>query len=592
MPAYLSTSNSMTIKQISFLIQLLLITTLLLVQCQPTPEKQPQNHIQQMMQEVESIPGRKEYRQSPFVTAGDRIYLVGHQDGQFPDLGWHVTGEMGGIWNHPVKLMDGFTAAIKDGNQTHCLIEADSFVNYPFANKHIYNATPMGMRVERFQFVPDSIQALVVEFTFYNKEDEAKEVLFEFNGMIDLRPVWLGERTNMADAGDFAQWDEPLKSVVAKDSLNNWYAIYGSSQVPQNHQLNSQTCNFQRAGKGTSASLVYSLTIPANGSISLPITIAGSHQSLQDAREAFEYTQKNAFQLLQHKKERYEKIAQMARLSIPDEKLQQAFRWVKYNTDWLIRDVPQVGRGLSAGLPDYPWWFGADSEYALKGALATGRKDIVYQTIDLLQQISEKTNGNGRIIHEVSTNGAVFNPGNINETPQFASLIWFVYQWTGDKAFLQKYYPTVKKGMDWLLRQNDKDKNLLPDGFGMMEIHGLNSEMIDVAVYTQKAFADASQMAKIMGEEDLATTYQTTAEKLKKKINTDFWVAESNSYADFVGTASQAQHLIDDAIIRADTLEKPWAVKELQATKAKVAKYLPGRKRGFVLHHNWVVNMV
>jgi len=51
----------------------------------------------------------------------------------------------------------------------------------------------------------------------------------------------------------------------------------------------------------------------------------------------------------------------------------------------------------------------------------------------------KKTNGNGRIVHEVSTNGSVFNPGNINETPQFASLIYKVYSWTGDKEFLKSY---------------------------------------------------------------------------------------------------------------------------------------------------------
>jgi glycogen debranching enzyme len=112
-----------------------------------------------------------------------------------------------------------------------------------------------------------------------------------------------------------------------------------------------------------------------------------------------------------------------------------------------VRDVPEIGRGLSAGLPDYPWWFGTDNTYALQGVIATGNKDLVYRTIDLVHGLSQKTNGNGRILHEVSTNGAVFNPGNVNETPQFISLLWTVYRWTGDKAFLRKYYPAVKQGL-------------------------------------------------------------------------------------------------------------------------------------------------
>jgi hypothetical protein len=69
---------------------------------------------------------KKSYLNTPYVTAGDRLYMVGHQNGQFPDLGWHVTGEMGGIWNHPIKLMDGFSAKIQANGTSHCLDQATS----------------------------------------------------------------------------------------------------------------------------------------------------------------------------------------------------------------------------------------------------------------------------------------------------------------------------------------------------------------------------------------------------------------------------------------------------------------------------------
>jgi glycogen debranching enzyme len=158
-------------------------------------------------------------------------------------------------------------------------------------------------------------------------------------------------------------------------------------------------------------------------------------------------------------------------------------------------------------------------------------------------------------------------------------MIWEIYQWTGDKAFLQKYYPVIKKGLDWLLKENDKDKNLLPDGFGMMEIHGLNSEMIDVAVYTQKAFADAAQIAKIVGDTEQGLQYERNATQIKHQINTDFWVPESQSFADFIGTREQTLHLIDDAIIRADTLQKPWAVSDLKQLKSSVEALPKGTKK-------------
>src|SRR5690606_21425175 len=126
--------------------------------------------------------------------------------------------------------------------------------------------------------------------------------------------------------------------------------------------------------------------------------------------------------------------------------------------------------------------------------------------------------------------------------------------------------------------------------FGMMEIHGLDSEMIDVASYTQKAFADASKMAQELGKDVLALQYEELAAELKVKINQKFWSEEFNSYADFIGTDAQALRLIEDAIVRADTLKKPWAVTELQNTKKSILSHPSDRPKPFVVYHNWVVN--
>lgn len=555
-----------------------------------TKDVRQQESLSALLNDTESITGKTAYLNTPYITAGDRVYMVGHQNGTFPDLGWHVTGEMGGIWDHPVKLMDGFTAAVTENGQSICLSKADTFVNFPFANKHIFRTGLNGLEVERFQFAPDGKEAVVVEFKFTNRSSEIRKIRFDFNGNIDLRPVWLGEKTEMKDAGDFVRWNESSQSWIAKDSLNEWYTMFGSELRAVSHQKDLEACDYKPLGKGCSASLGYDLVIEPNASYVVAFTISGSFESSEKVEATYHFVQEKKKKLLIEKKERYEKIASQTKLTIPDKNMEQAFRWVKYNTDWLVRDVPDIGRGLSAGTPDYPWWFGTDSEYALRGLITTGRRQLVYDAIEVIHKLSEKANGNGRIIHEVSTNGAVFNPGNVNETPQFVTLIASVYAWTGDKEFLLRYFPTIKKGLSWLLKENDKDGNLLPDGFGMMEIHGMDSEMIDVAVYSQKAFADGAILARELGDTKLAADYEEIASKLKALINTDFWVTGSNSYADFIGTKQQAGKLIDDAIIRADTLKKPWAVNELRALKTSVKKITGNQKRGFVVHHNWVVN--
>jgi len=64
-----------------------------------------------------ALPGLSDHGTNPtqpYVTAGDRAYLIGTQDGGFPDLGWHVPGEMAGLWVHPIKMIDGFWATAEE----------------------------------------------------------------------------------------------------------------------------------------------------------------------------------------------------------------------------------------------------------------------------------------------------------------------------------------------------------------------------------------------------------------------------------------------------------------------------------------------
>ncbi|MEQ5790201.1 glycogen debranching protein [Muricauda sp. NFXS6] len=554
--------------------------SLFILACSPKAEQSLNN----LLKDSTKIEGKKNYLGSPYVTAGNRVYMVGHQDGTFPALGWHIKGEMGGIWNHPIKLMDGFDVEMVVNGQVLALSKASEFVNYPYANKHLFEFKEEDLIIERIQFVPDSVQGILIQFVIKNNNTKKIDGNVKFTGHTNLRPTWLGERSNMVDSKDSAAFHDNY--WIVKDSVNTWYTIFGSDQRP----ISSDELKNSEKPNGVSNSLEFVVTIPAKSEKTLNIAIAGSYDSRTDAINTYNNILENFVPMAEAKKARYKELANQSKLTIPDKHLQDTFEWLKYNCDWLVRTIPEIGSGIGAGIPDYPWYFGVDSEYALKGYMAIGQDKIVEQTIRLLDSVSMAVNSNGRILHEMSTNGVVFNKGNINETPQFASLIWEIYKWNGDKEFLATYFPTIKKGLKWLLEENDDNKNLFPDGFGMMEIHGLDSEMIDVAAYTQRAFADAALMARELNETELAREYRKLADQLKEKINTEFWSETFQSYADFIGTDEQALKLIEDALVRADTLNKPWAIEELETTKKQILSNPSNEPRPFVLYHNWVVN--
>jgi len=557
-----------------------LVISIGLLACQEAPLSE----IEEITKDSPSIVGTPEYLDSPYVTAGNRVYMVGHQNGTFPPLGWHIPGEMGGIWNHPIKLMDGFSAKlILDYNKEIVLDNATAFTNYPYANRLDFDLSEHGVSVQQWNYVPDDLEGIIIEYVFKNTTSEDIAADFEFTAFSDLRPTWLGEQTGMIDGGDTAETWGHLGWLF---SDKNWVAVYESEVAANEARSNISPM----PGNGIAGSVLNSILVPANSTYSQKFFIAGSYNSQEEALATLSALKNDPHGLLTSKKERYEELQNQAKLTIPDKELQETFEWLKYNSDWLVRTVPEIGTAIGAGIPDYPWLFGVDSEYALQGYMMIGQQDAVYNTIEMIDSVSWATNGNGRIIHEMSTNGAVFNPGNINETPQWATLIWEIYKWNGDREFLDKYFPQVEAGLEWLLAENDDNGNLFPDGYGMMEIHGLSSEMIDVASYTQKAFVDAAFMADELGKTELATDYREKARILAQRINEDFWSEEFGSYADFISTDEKALHLIDDAIIRADTLGKPWAVEELRATRQAILDNPSDEERPFVVHHNWVVN--
>jgi hypothetical protein len=134
--------------------------------------------------------------------------------------------------------------------------------------------------IERLQFVPDAVEGAVIEFRIINQGMESKEIVFSFTGMTDLRPTWLGERTNMIDAVDDVTFNDKLSAVIAKDNNNPWYVAFGSSLTADHFSEKAINCqSATRKGLGKNATLSFSLKLKPNKEKVIPFFIAGSYQS-------------------------------------------------------------------------------------------------------------------------------------------------------------------------------------------------------------------------------------------------------------------------------------------------------------------------
>ncbi len=532
----------------------------------------------------------------PYAAAGDRSYLIGTQDGDFPDLGGHVPGEMGGLWIHPIKLIDGFWARVSEegSNQEVPLQSAKEFINYPYGNRFRYGEVGKDVEIERFQFSPDGYPATVVQYVFRNKAESRRNLNLELTVKTDLLPVWFSDQLGIKDAPDTVTWDRSKNRFMARDVKHPWFVLWGA--VPSGGaQLVEHAGPVSSKGTGATGVSRHRVVLEPHDSATLTFVIAGSATSKAEAESAYEYVGRHHSTLLARKKDHYAALLRRARITIPDRRLQEVYDWVKVNAEWMVRDVPGIGRGLGGGLMEYPWWFGTEG-YSLLALAVSGDYTVPRQTLRLLRSQSAKANGNGRILHEVTTNGGVSNPGNTQETALFIMVVGKLVQWSGDLSFARQMYPAMTSGLQWLLHDVDRNRNLFPEGYGIMEMLGLNAEVIDVAVYTQQALLATSRVAALLGKPEAAERYRRTAGQLATRIEQRFWIEEEGSYGDFYGTRAQAISTAEGAIKQ---IGLKGASELTEQDKKSIAYYeqlkqrfaaMPDSSRAWITNRNWVIS--
>ncbi|MBC7328345.1 hypothetical protein H5T87_09590 [bacterium] len=116
----------------------------------------------------------------------------------------------------------------------------------------------------------------------------------------------------------------------------------------------------------------------------------------------------------------------------------------------------------------------------------------------------------------------------IDMEPQYILMVYRDYLWTGDKEFLKKMWPHVKKAIDYEL-SIDRDGDGIPniegsaltyDGWPM---HGTSVYVASVWLAGLKA---ATEMGKIVGDEEAVKNYSALYNKAKESFIKELWNGE------------------------------------------------------------------
>jgi hypothetical protein len=539
------------------------------------------------------------------IAAGTRAYSIGFEDGRFYANGWHITGEMGGVWTPPLKLVDGVWFGL-DGEWVGPATKFSSGWGYTRFDL----PDTAGLKVERTDFAPDGRRGTLFGLKVTNpgaartvklSVDAHSELMGHYPWGFSTIPNASG---NVPDEGNF----DGQNLVFTDDGAlppapeHHYAALVGTSMTPDSGAIGNQfwgpqpghactgtepggpaepkpsRCDDGPFGRGTGGQLNYTLSLPAGGSKTVWLGVAGSDQGLPQAREELSRVLRNPAEQLADKVASRQRVAGMTKLSIPGDRLvQDAIEWGKQN----LADSTQSAENLqirwtdqgkqfpaplgtvpaatwfAAGFPDYPWIFGTDGEYTAFAAVSVGQFEAAKAHLRALRDISDILNDrSGVVVHESVADGSIWfghdsrrtNPDgtvsydfNTDETVKFPSAVALLWRWTGDDRFRDQMYDFSKRNLQYVVRTLDADKDGWPEGLGNVERSGMGPEKLDNTVYFIRGLYDLADMAFSKHDGATFAWAMNLARKAQERFDGTWWFAAAQQYADSLNEPGNQQ---------------------------------------------------
>jgi hypothetical protein len=515
-----------------------------------------------------------------YVAAGDRAYIVGVQNGSLvPDvnlnpkgIGWHITGQMGGVWAHPIKLLHQFQFFLND-NPLRAATEFVSGTGYV----RLELPPTDGLEINETQFAPDGLPVVLVGVQLRNSKPGTNSFTLAIQAESELIPAypWSGtqptsESLHLPDQVSFdaklgaLQFMQPAQPTYSRSA---WYALIRAGLDPQDRETGFQPVGASFSPtisqyNGATGTLKYQVTLKGKSSATVWFAIAGSNVDKAEASGALMMGLAAPDGLLRAKIAERQQVLSQARIRVPDDDIQAAFDWGKLNLadmrrtvrDMMVRDTMEgkvypspltptfpVLSGFGAGFPDYPWYFGTDGAYTTFSLAAVGQWQEAKDHLATIRQVSQLVNGaTGKVLHEIVTDGSIYfgtnaQNGDVNETAEFATAAATLWRWSGDNSVRDDNYEFIKAGLNYIttsLVTANLNPHGWPEGAGMVEATGMGAIKLDVAVYTIRALNDLAEMAESKGDTATRVWATTKASALTDKFRQDWWIQGKGLFAD------------------------------------------------------------
>lgn len=490
---------------------------------------------------------KTEAMQDVFAIAGPELFMVGDQHGGFPPMGYHISGEMGGIWTHPVKLLDGLWLTVRGTGGEVCLDKATRFVVGPGVCEHHQEIPEMGLQATRREWVTDAFPGLVVEYHIKNVRDIAVPLEIELKTHVNLRPCWKADELQIRDGQDLVEYHEDDGLIFAEDEVNGWALVLGTNRTP----LYCQTgCSVPGRDNANGAILMFAAHIEPCSWFLLRVFLASSTKSIAEASDRYKRLCAEHESLLVERAARYMESARRSRAKTGNDTLDRAILWARMGYESLGARLP-AGNGMVAGYPDNPWFCAVDMCLAVGPALVVGRPDLAKENLSFLADLARKAGDDPYIPLEVTPMGPVADRAHQQITlPLFINALRTYFDWTGDRSFVQQCFP-IAEALVKRVPLEATGFGLLPTGGGMIEKPTMVHRCVDTVSLLLEAMRNLADLEAVFGTPTLATYCKRRVDDIEAMINLAFWHPELKVYADMLAPAAVLERIVESSLGRA-----------------------------------------
>jgi glycogen debranching enzyme len=460
--------------------------------------------------------------EQPFDVAGPRSLIVGLQNGVFES------------WIYPVKLLSDLRVEAEMADYPARLdlnkLAANIEVNPAYT---VITYSHIAFTVRQIMFAPREGRAAVVLFAI----DGIRPMKLRVSFVPEMRMMWPA-----TSAAAYPGWDE--KAGVAlfntdQAGLQGVVGIAGAKyEILRPYQERAEAARFV-------LTFDYDPKADANKFFPLIMTVGEKEGEAVATYQQAASSVPQLFAATQQYFDRY--FDRRTVVETPDATLNRELKWAMLAIE-KSRVRFKDEEGLIAGYhmsgntarPGFGWFFGRDTLWTLFAVNSYGDQALTRTALDFLLARQRK---DGKIMHEFSQAAdrvdwekLPYFYASADSTPLMIVVMDDYLRHSGDVEYVRRNWDKVKLAYTYC-QAHDTDKDGFYDnagsGHGWIESGPLSEpfqEAYLAGVYTDSLQA-ISEMAKAMGDSQLARTATKQYETQKRAINKEYWDAAGKRFA-------------------------------------------------------------